>query len=515
MREQLPITRSDVRLCPDPYRVVARPYLPADVWPTDGSTRIQRLIDRVLQLPAGDITLAIADVRRRFQDRHDDIDALFAESLEEIRTIADVPDGLSGDLRALLGAYFLHEYSVEAAALTNPSIVLAPDQTGTASGTVRVIVSLRGVGEGHISSIQLRTGLIGPGGAVHIDEPHRPLVGKRYPPLFDKAVFIAKLEELAVSGASDAQAEEAHRAFADPGHNPVERALAPLEDRFTMQQLEVVLRRFELPGVAPDVAALARSTIHWLADSNYELAFPARSHPSQRVLFPRGPSESHGMEDARFVRFTRDDGSALYLGTYTAYDGFHILPQLIETQDFSTFRIGTLSGSAARNKGIAIFPRRIGGRYVALARSDAENNYLMFSDHLRVWEESHRIQVPVRPWELMQIGNSGAPIETEAGWLVITHGVGPLRTYALGAMLLDLDDPRKVLSHLPEPLLVPQEDERDGYVPNVVYSCGQIVHDGTLVIAYGASDTETRFASLPLDTLLRELTDPSASVGSG
>jgi hypothetical protein len=336
-----------------------------------------------------------------------------------------VPDGLSGDLRALLGAYFLHEYSVEAAALTNPSIVLAPDQTGTPSGSVRVIVSLRGVGEGHISSIQLRTGLIGPGGAVHIDEPRRPLLGRRYPPLFDKAVFLATLEELAVSGTSEAQADQVHRTFADHGRNPVELALAPLADRFTIQQLEEVLRRFELPGVAPDVAALAKSTIHWLANSNYELAFPARSHPSQRVLFPRGPSESHGMEDARFVRFTRDDGSALYLGTYTAYDGFHILPQLIETQDFSTFRIGTLSGSAARNKGIAIFPRRIGGRYVALARSDAENNYLMTSDHLRVWEETHRIQVPVRPWELIQIGNAGAPIETDAGWLVITHGVGP------------------------------------------------------------------------------------------
>jgi predicted GH43/DUF377 family glycosyl hydrolase len=515
VRERLPITRSDVRLCPDPCRVVTRPYLPADVGPADGSTRIQRLIDRILELPADDIAPAIADVRRRFTDRHDDLDALFAGSLEEIRAIAEVPDGLSGDLRALIGAYFLHEYSIEAAALTNPSIVLAPDQTGTPSGSVRVIVSLRGVGEGHISSIQLRTGLIGPGGVVHIDEPHPPLLGRRYPPLFDKAVFIATLEELAVSGASEAQAEEVHRSFADPGRNPVELALAPLADRFTMQQLEVVLRRFELPGVAPDVAALAKSTIHWLANSNYELAFPARSRPSQRVLFPRGPSESHGMEDARFVRFTRDDGSSLYLGTYTAYDGFHILPQLIETQDFSTFRIGTLSGSAARNKGIALFPRRIGGRYVALARSDAENNYLMSSDHLRVWEETHRIQVPVRPWELIQIGNSGAPIETEAGWLVITHGVGPLRTYALGAMLLDLDDPRKVISHLPDPLLVPHADERDGYVPNVVYSCGQIVHDGTLVIAYGASDTEARFASLPLDTLLQELTSPRASVDGG
>jgi predicted GH43/DUF377 family glycosyl hydrolase len=246
--------------------------------------------------------------------------------------------------------------------------------------------------------------------------------------------------------------------------------------------------------------------MHWLASSSYELAFPAESELSQRVLFPNGPIESRGMEDARMVRFSRRDGTFRYYATYTAFDGFSILPQLIETSDFKTFRIATLNGLAAKNKGIAIFPRPVGGRYAALARSDGESNYFMLSDDIRFWRTATRIQIPARPWELMQIGNAGAPIETEAGWLVVTHGVGPMRQYALGAILLDLDDPTRVIGHLREPLLEPLPEERDGYVPNVVYSCGSIIHRDRLVIAYGASDTSTGFASLEVDALLTELT---------
>ncbi len=509
--EPLEVTRSKVELTPDPRRVVTRPYLPAEVRPGMGGSRVQRLVDRVLALPTDAIAPTLADVRARFAHRHEDLDAALEDSFAQIHAIAEIPRGLPRETRMLLAAYFVHEYSIEAAALTNPSIVAAPYQAGVPAGWVRVIVSLRGVGEGHISSIQLRTGLVGPGGEVRIDEPGPPLLGRRYPPLFDKRVFVAELNELIASSQDVEQAIDSHHATEERRRSPVEVAMASLPERFTMSDLDEMLRGFDLPGVPPDATALARSTIHWLADSNYELAYPAGSQLSQRVLFPVGPAESHGMEDARFVRFTRDDGSAVYYGTYTAYDGFHVLPQLIETQDFSTFRIATLSGSAARNKGIAIFPRRIDGRFVALARYDAENNHLMWSDHVRVWEETQRVQVPSRPWELMQIGNAGAPIETEAGWLVITHAVGPMRTYALGAILLDLHEPHRVLGHLPEPLLIPDDDERDGYVPNVVYSCGQIVHDGVLVIAYGASDTVTRFASLPVDALLTALTSPTAA----
>ena len=246
--------------------------------------------------------------------------------------------------------------------------------------------------------------------------------------------------------------------------------------------------------------------MRWLASSNYEVSFPGSSELSERVLFPSGPSESRGMEDARFVRFTEPDGSVVYYATYTAYDGMSILPQLIETVDFQTFRIATLNGRAARNKGIALFPRRIDGRYAALSRSDGESNHFMVSDHVRFWHESQRIQMPRQPWEIVQIGNAGSPIETEEGWLVVTHGVGPMRRYVLGAILLDLDDPSRVIGHLEDPLLEPDETERDGYVPNVVYSCGAIVHDGDLVIAYGASDTSTRFASISLDSVLGGLT---------
>lgn len=282
--------------------------------------------------------------------------------------------------------------------------------------------------------------------------------------------------------------------------------MGQLSDRFTMSDLEAALADLERQEGFSNAVQHVSQEMHWLASSNYEVSFPESSMLSGRVLFPSGPSESRGMEDARFVQFAEPDGSVAYYATYTAYDGLSILPQLIETTDFSTFRIATLNGSAARNKGIALFPRRIDGRYAALSRSDGESNHLMISDHIRFWHESQRIQTPRQPWEIVQIGNAGSPIETEAGWLVVTHGVGPMRRYVLGAILLDLDDPGRVIGALEDPLLEPNETERDGYVPNVVYSCGSIVHDGTLVIAYGASDTSTSFASMSLDTVLAGMT---------
>ncbi len=248
-------------------------------------------------------------------------------------------------------------------------------------------------------------------------------------------------------------------------------------------------------------------TIRALAASNYELVFNEEPELAERVLFPASPNESHGMEDARFVRFTDDDGSVRYYATYTAYDGFQILPQLIETQDSVSFRIATLNGQCAHNKGIALFPRLIDSRYAALCRHDNENNYLMLSDEVRVWHNTEKIQIPCRPWELVQIGNCGSPLETEAGWLVITHGVGPLRQYALGAILLATEDPCRVIGHLAEPLLLPAEDERDGYVPNVVYSCGSMIHAGHLLLPYGFSDVGARFATVALDDLLGRLID--------
>jgi predicted GH43/DUF377 family glycosyl hydrolase len=282
--------------------------------------------------------------------------------------------------------------------------------------------------------------------------------------------------------------------------------LDPLPRRFTLEQFEAAIADLDEREVDRTAAHEAIRIIRWLAASDYTIEFATDTQFSERVIFPSGPTESQGMEDARFVRFRHDDGTLLYYATYTAFDGRQILPQLIETADFRTFDIATLNGDASRNKGMAIFPRLVGGRYAALSRQDNESNYVMFSDDVRHWQDPHLIQVPERPWELVQLGNCGSPLETEAGWLVITHGVGPMRRYALGAILLDLEDPRRVIGHLDEPLLVPTEDERDGYVPNVVYSCGSLIHGRDLVIPYGFSDLGSGIAAIPLQDVLDRLT---------
>jgi predicted GH43/DUF377 family glycosyl hydrolase len=482
------VTRSDVRLLPDPHRTIAKAYLIDEHGNHDGKTRSEELVERILALSPGVVEETLHEVRKGFSHRRSDLDGLLLQGFSTVAHLVPDPAGISDDLRRVIGSYFIHEYSIEGAALTNPSIVAAPDQSGVPTGAIRVIVSLRAVGEGHISSIEFRTGLIGPDGNIELDPAGTPTIGERRPPMFDKVAFQAKLDELGL------------------GAELVDQAMGPLSDAFLMSDLEAALVDLDRREAFSTAAHHVTQAMHWLASSNYQLTFPASSDLSQRVLFPHGPSESHGMEDARLVRFTEPDGSIVYYATYTAFDGFSILPQLIETKDFLSFRIATLSGPAARNKGIALFPRRVGGRYAALARSDGQSNHFMVSDNVRFWSETERIQVPTQPWELMQIGNSGSPIETEAGWLVLTHGVGPMRRYVLGALLLDLDDPSRVIGHLREPLLAPDDTERDGYVPNVVYSCGSIVHGDRLVIAYGASDTSTNFASVSLDSLLGELT---------
>jgi predicted GH43/DUF377 family glycosyl hydrolase len=480
------ITRSQVRLFPDPARRIVRPYRPPDDSPSQsGPNRVERILERVLDLTPEEVSEALADVYDRFADRYADFDQVLLDGFSTVERLT-IPQ-LSDDQRRVISAYFLHEYSVEAAALTNPSIVAHPDQGGLAEGVLRVVISLRAVGEGHISSIEFRTGEVDAQGAIEVIEPSPLVRGTRETPLFDKVVFAKKLEELGTEPAL------------------VEDALGALEDHFTMTDLEATLSTLAARVATPLTQKIVH-TIHWLASSNYRVTFAADSDLSQRILVPGGPAESRGMEDARFVRFVDNDDTVRYYGTYTAFDGFDILPQLIETTDFETFRVATLNGSAAVNKGLAVFPRRIAGRFAALGRSDGESNYLMMTDNVRFWDDAVRIQVPARSWELIQIGNAGAPIETEAGWLVITHGVGPMRQYALGAILLDLDEPSHVIGHLPEPLLEADEGERDGYVPNVVYSCGAVLQDGNLIVAYGASDTSARFATLSVDSVLSALT---------
>lgn len=484
----LEVTLTDAVFYPDPSRVITKPYLPGEEIDPEGLSRVQRVAKRIQAMSDEEVTATLATVYHQFGSRHADLDTTLSDCFNVVA--GRIPaDGLSRERRLLMGSYFTHEYSIEAAALTNPSIIPHPDQSGIGPADTRFIMSLRAIGEGHISSIEFRTGVIDSKANIAIDAPAKHLHSPtRTPPPYDKNAFTSKLRELGV------------------WNEPAMMVMDLLPDTFSMEHLEGALGKTNLRHEGGSTGVQTARTLHWLASSNYQTSFDETSSISDRVIFPAGPTESRGMEDARFVKFTHDDGTVTYYATYTAFDGFNILPQLIETKDFSSFRIATLNGRRAENKGMAIFPRMIDGQYAALARNDNENNYLMLSDRVRYWDETRQIQVPDRPWEIMQIGNCGSPMETEAGWLVITHGVGPMREYSLGAILLDIDDPCQVVGHLKEPLLSPREDERNGYVPNVVYSCGSMIHGNHLVLPYGFSDVATRIALVPMDDLLTELT---------
>lgn len=478
------MSRSDIELRPDLRRVVVRPFLPDEqVFPDGG------LLDRILAMPEEEVATTLALAYQQFEDRHPNLIGILESNFEFVANEAVTLPNLSRERRLLIGAYYTREFSIEAAALTNPSIVPAPDQTGLESGAQRFVMSLRAIGEGQVSSIEFRTGVVDADGGIVVEEPSgHALTGTRSPPSFDKAVFGARLKEM------------------DAYNEMAALVIDPLPDRFELDELEAVIATVEGKRAPRRLSDPTCRTIHWLATSNYRLRFSPESNVSERVIFPGSTIESHGLEDARFVRFTDDDGSVTYYATYTAYDGSRILPQLIETKDFLSFRIATLGGICAQNKGAALFPRKIDGRYMALSRYDGENNYVMRSDNVRIWEAADKIESPRFPWQLARIGNCGSPIETEAGWLVITHGVGPFRSYSLGAILLDIDDPSRHIGHLDDPLLAWREDEREGYVPNVVYSCGAMIHGDGLILPYGISDVATRIAKVPLDPLLAKMT---------
>jgi predicted GH43/DUF377 family glycosyl hydrolase len=468
--------------------VIAKPYLPGEEIASDTATRASLLMSRILALPEDDVARVLDDTLRRFSGRHRRFDAV----LERHFTLVAHRVGgasLSPARRLLIGAYFTNEYSIEGAALFNPSIVPAPDQRGLGPGERRFVMSLRAVGEGHISSIEFRTGVIDGSSQLTFDPVGRHLVtGERAPPAgYDKAAFRAKLVEL------------------DAGNDVAWAVLAALPTRFTLVELEQSLTALEREGPPPAISYETIKIIRVLAASSYVVSFPSDSALSERVIFPAGPHETHGMEDARFVRVAEDDDAATYYATYTAFDGYEIVPQLIETHDFTSFRIGTLTGPAAQNKGMALFPRRIDGQFVMLSRRDRENLHLATSRDVRHWETVDELRRPRHAWELLQIGNCGSPIETRDGWLVITHGVGPMRRYVLGALLLDLDDPSRVIGELHEPLLAPEDAEREGYVPNVVYSCGAMLNGAELVLPYGLSDTAVGVAVVSVPELLAAL----------
>lgn len=475
------LKRTDIILKPNNARVLFRPFEPAD------RSRAVRIVARVMAMSDDEVERVLEVVLSEFHGRHQRLRQFFFMRFEHLREFLLTDAPVSETRQQLLGAYFTQEYALESAALFNPSIVWHPDQSGLPEGSKRFILSLRAVGEGHISSITFRSGVIDAGHAILLDRPTRfvtapePIPSARY----DKALFSRKLVELGVGDG-----------FAD-------FILATLEDHFTLGELNQAVatvrrqhrqRSTEFETVASGILALAKS--------NYETSFSPDQSLSERAIFPYSPTELNGIEDARFVQFHDDDGWTSYYATYTAFDGKVVLPQLLETDDFSHFRISTLNGPEVKNKGLALFPRKIDGSYAMLSRQDGENMYIMFSDMLHFWYTKQLLMKPTFPWEYVQIGNCGSPIETEAGWLVLTHGVGAMRKYSMGAILLDLKDPTRVIGRLCEPLLAPNETEREGYVPNVIYSCGGVVHNGELIIPYAMSDYASTFATVTLNEVL-------------
>jgi predicted GH43/DUF377 family glycosyl hydrolase len=487
----MPLKRTTTFVYPDQTRVLLRPFLPG------GPERVAGIVARIMALSDECVGQLVDAIIADFSRRHRNIRDLFLERFEQIHeSLSDLND-LPEPRRLLIGSYFLAEYSLESAALFNPSIVPHPDQTALPAGALRFVLSLRATGEGHISSITFRTGVIYPDQRIEVAPPVGFLTEPRQipNPLYEKPLFERKLSELGLTG------------------DFTRRVMNRLGESFALEDLRTGLQaeQFRLPdGMSPEDQHAAQG-IWILARSNYQVQFQPDQQLSERILFPATPSQRNGIEDARFVHFQNDDGSHVYYATFTAFDGRVIVPELVQTSDFLDFRFITLNGPAAENKGMAIFPRKIGGLYAMLSRQDNESIYLMFSDNVHFWNERRLLLKPAFPWELVQLGNCGSPIETDAGWLVLSHGVGPMRQYSIGAFLLDRDDPCKVIGRLREPLLKPNESEREGYVPNVVYTCGALIHNGELIIPYGLADHATGFATVPLAEVLAAM-EPETAV---
>ena len=415
-----------LRLKADPSRVVVRPFHLAWQGSQSNPGRGKRLVDAVLSLGDREVGQQLQSVMHDFERRHWQTRKIFLKRFQQIVELLDLSlDGVGDKRKQLIGAYFCHEYSYAAAALMNPSIVPHPDQSGLDSDTVRILMSLRAVGEGHISTIAFREGLVSSNGSFEL-QPEPPF-------------------------ATAADAEHLDELFAD---GPV--------------------------------------TVHRQEDTNL----------SGMVIFPVTPAQSNGLEDLRLTHFTHDDGQKEYLGTYTAYSGRDIRSELMRTATFHDIDLVPMTGPAARNKGMALLPRKVGGQYVTVGRQDGQNLFLLTSDNLTHWDEGHLLMTPKYAWEFIQIGNCGSPIEIDEGWLLLTHGVGAMRQYSIGAVLLDRDDPSKIIGRTRHPVLQAEDDDRNGYVPNVVYTCGAMRVGDQLFMPYGISDSSIGFAFLPLRELV-------------
>jgi predicted GH43/DUF377 family glycosyl hydrolase len=483
---RLSIQRKPARVSPDPRRVIARFFFM-------GEERAIALIQKVMQLPKDRVFAEVSPLLQDFSKRHRSITSKLHKHCNKVESYIEKAgyklSSIDEYTRLLIGAYFTHEYSIESAAFFNPSIVEDPDRSNLEDGQQRVIISFRAVGEGHVSSIVFRRAIIDKDSNVtvipsgnYVDEAERIRNV-----IYKKALFVKKASDEGIS-------DEIISSIAEQ-----------LNDEFDYESLRTVVLK-QVEGDPENRKRIRQFTLLLaLSDSYRNISFSRDTDISDRVIFPISSLESKGIEDARFVKFTRDDGTFVYYATYTAYDGTHIMPKLLRTTDFYDFRTSPLHGAGARNKNLALFPRKINGKYAMLARIDGWNNYIMYSDNINVWDDPIKIQSPEHTWELVQIGNCGSPIETDRGWLVITHAVGPMRRYTIGASMLDLEDPTIELGRLDEPLIMPNPDEREGYVPNVVYSCGSIIHNDQLIIPYGLSDHSSTFATVNLEMLLDKI----------
>jgi predicted GH43/DUF377 family glycosyl hydrolase len=459
----------------------------------NGDQRTQQMVSRIMMLDEKQVIDTLEHTLREFARRHRNISSIFFKHCEKIRSIIEGMqidyDGLSQERKMLIGSYCTMEYAIESAAIFNPSIVEDFDQSDLEEGEKRVIISFRATGEGHISSIVFRRGILDKNNNLRVMKignniDKAEIVHKT---LYNKERFLMKLAEMHTSDKYST------------------RIMQDLPDEFEYAILKSLVNKALSDPMIRQERRTALEEVIWLADSFYDLQFKHDSDITERVIFPISDSESRGIEDARFVRFVDDDKSDKVMATYTAYNGHVILPKLISTEDFYTFRVMPLYGIGAQNKNLALFPRKIKGKYAMLSRIDGVNNYLMYSERPTQWNDPVILQEPRYTWEFTQIGNCGSPLWTEEGWLVITHGVGAMRRYCIGASLFDLDDPSKEIGRLKEPLLSPLEDEREGYVPNVVYSCGSIIHNNSLILPYAVSDYSSTYGVVDLVELIEAL----------
>lgn len=469
------IQRTSIRLYANPERVLAR-YLNVG-----NAVRIAPVADYIRQLPDTAVAEQLETLYQEFGQRHADLAGIFRKNYE--RVLQYVPPLANADKQTLLGAYFTNEYSIEAAALFNPSIVAHPDQGGVPDGAIRFLMSLRAAGEGHISSITFATGWIDAQGNIVLDERSGHLdSGNVISDLVREKSFVIKRLNLS-EALQQLLAETLPASFS---FKEAKQIIGTIKELTLAEQQEI------------------QEALALVFELNYEVAFEEHIPLISRVLFPQSRAETNGIEDARFVTFTHDNNTS-YLGTYTAYNGREIRPQLIETTDFLHFKISPFYGSAASDKGMALFPEKIGGRYVMIGRQGGRSLSIMYSDDLYFWDHALPLQAPEWGWEMLQMGNCGSPVKTDAGWLLLTHGVGPMRKYVLSCSLLDLEHPEKVLASLDLPLLSPNTEEREGYVPNVLYTCGMMAHAGRLIIPYAMSDNAISFATVAVEDLIAEL----------